>query len=1155
MSFESRLLAACSAAILLAGSAAGQDSRGQILGRVTDSSDAVIAGVRLTAVNRATGVKTATLTNSTGDYAVPFLNPGTYDLTAEMSGFRSYRQEAVQVQVSDHLTINISLQVGSLSEQVKVVAEAPLVESATASLGQVVDNRRVVDLPLKDGNPMMLASITPGVMNFTTASMTVASAVGSPASISVNGVRSTNNEFSMDGAPNTSRAVIAYAPPAEVVQEFKMQTATFDPAQGFTPGATINVTLKAGTNQLHGSAHNFVQNPVFNANKFFSNRARLSKAILRMNRYGVNGDGPIVVPRLYNGKDRTFFTYGYEGFKLVDPRGTLNTTVPTAAQRGGDFSQLLRLGAQYQIYDPATIAPAAGGRFSRLPLAGNIIPASRINPISAKLVQYWSQANLPGTADGQQNWTSPGQEWMHYYTHVARFDHTISEKQRMFVRLEMNNHDQQYDVRSKGAMGSLFHRRNTGIALDDVYVFNPGFLLNVRYSFTRFVEASNGLQNSFDLAGLGFSQTFLQQLKGIDQRGVKLPRIDVTGYDSFSTDNAWASRGDGIHSLGGNVTRVVRAHSLRFGAEYRIYQENVYNLGQSSGNLVFGTDWTRGPLDNSSSAPIGQGMAQFLFGIPSSGSIVSNDSYAEQSSALGLYFGDDWKVTSKLTINLGLRYELEVPITERFNRSVSGFDLTTASPIEAQAKAKYAQSPIPQVPADRFRAIGGLLFAGVGGQARTLWNYDKNNFMPRFGFAYAVNPRTVIRGGYGVFCDQLGITRQHVNQTGYSRTTNLVASLDNGQTYAATFANPFPAGFAAATGSASGLQTFMGQSVTYFNPDQLTPYMQRWQIGVQRQLIRDTVMEIAYVGNRGTKQRISRQKDPVPREYYSTSAVRDQAAIDFQSAQVANPFYPLLPGTSLSGQNVSRSQLLRPYPQFTSIAFNNNQGYSWYHAMQTRFEKRFAAGYTFNVAWTWSKFMEATGYLNDTDPVPERVISDQDRTHRLVVTGLWELPFGRGRRFGRGASGLLDRVIGQWQIQGIFQGQSGAALGFGNAIFNGDLSAIPLADSARTVDRWFNVDAGFEKNSARQLSTNIRTQPSRYSGIRGDGINNWDLSVIKGIRLTERLRFQLRTEFINAWNHTQFAAPNTTPSSSGFGTVTAESQYARTIQFAAKLVF
>ena len=316
-----------------------------------------------------------------------------------------------------------------------------------------------------------------------------------------------------------------------------------------------------------------------------------------------------------------------------------------------------------------------------------------------------------------------------------------------------------------------------------------------------------------------------------------------------------------------------------------------------------------------------------------------------------------------------------------------------------------------------------------------------------------------------------------------------------------------------------------------------------------------SVLEIAYVGNRGSDLRSNRQINPIPRQYMSTSGVRDQPAIDFLSAQVPNPFYPLLPRTSLSGSTVSRSQLLRPFPQFTGITQDTNQGYSDYHSLQTRFEKRLYAGYTVNVSWTWSKFLEATSFLNETDTDPERVISDQDRTHRVVISGLWELPFGRGRKFAGGTHGVLGKLLEGWQTQAIYQFQSGAPLGFGNAIFNGEIGSLKLSSSERTIYRWFNTEAGFERNTSRQLASNLRVLSTRFSSIRGDVLNNWDISVVKNTAIAEGVRLQFRTEFINAFNHAQFSNPNTTPTSSSFGRVTSASQWPRTIQFGLKLLF
>ncbi|MEK7403489.1 MAG: carboxypeptidase-like regulatory domain-containing protein [Acidobacteriota bacterium] len=1128
-----------------------QETRGQVLGRVVDPSGAVVVGAGVRAVNAATNVRTAATTNETGDYILPFLNAGEYTVSVEMAGFKTFIQEGITVRIDDRVTLNVKLEIGATTESVRIVAEAPLVDSSSASLGQVVDHRRVLELPLKDGNPMMLSNLAPGVLNFSVGGQTRPYDLNSD--IAIDGTRRGQSQYTLDGAPNIQRGNVAYIPPPGVVEEFKIQTATFDASYGHTPGAIINVSLKAGANELHGQAYEFLQNPHLNANKFFANRAGLPKAVLHVNRWGSSASGPVYLPKLYSGRDRTFWTYGYEGIYSSDPRGTLTTTVPTDRQKGGDFSALLALGPSYQIYDPLTTTPAPNGRFSRSPLAGNIVPASRLDPTARKIADFWDAPNQAGTIDGRNNWTTSGPEWDHYYNHVFRVDHNPSERHRLFVRGSVNDRLQNYDRRFHDAVGNYFSRKNRGLALDDVYTFTPRLVLNTRYSYTRFIEGNRPMQMGFDIASLGFSTAYVNQINQVDPRAIKFPNISVDQYGALA-GSAHSVRHDDLHDLAANLTGVVRAHTMRFGAGYRVYRENTFNFGQSSGSLSFSTSWTRGPLDSSPAAPIGQGMASFQMGLPTGGSFPINASYAEQSKVWSFYFQDDWKLTSKLTFSFGVRYELEQPLAERFNRSIRGFDATVASPIEAQAQAAYARAPIPEVPVSQFRVRGGLNFAGVGNLPRTLWESDKNDFMPRLGLAYALNTRTALRAGFGIFYDQLGVTRQHVDQTGFSRSTDLVASVDSGQHYIASLSNPFPSGFDRPAGAGLGLATNLGQGISFFNSRLLTPYMQRFQAGVQRELPAQSVLEIAYVGNRATKVRIGRDINATPRQYLSTSPVRDQATIDYLGAAVPNPFYPLLPRTSLSGQTVSRSQLLRPHPQFTGISYNNNQGYSWYHSMQARFEKRFSQNYTVSVSWTWSKLMEAIGYLNSTDPVPERVISDLDRTHRFTVSYVWELPFGRGKRWAPKAA-LIDRLVSGWQAQGIYQGQSGPALGFGNSIFTGRLADIPLPKDRRTIDRWFNIDAGFERNASRQLGSNIRTLKSRFSGVRADGLNQWDLSAIKNTNINERLRLQFRAEFINSWNHVQFDAPNTSPSSTAFGTVNADTQLPRTIQFGLKLLF
>lgn len=1143
-----------SAFLALSSPVSAQETRGQLLGRVVDRTDAVLIGARIEAVNNATNVVTAARTNATGDFVLPFLIPGAYTVSAGLDGFKKSVREGVLVQVNDKIALNFTLELGATSDSVKVTAESPLLQVASASSGEVIDNRRILELPMKDGNPIMLASLAPGVTNLTAGGMGRSRPFDntSISQVGVNGVASLSNDFTLDGAPNTQQNRIAFPPPAELVQEFKIESAAFDASQGFTPGGVINVSLKSGTNALHGAAYYFGQNTALNANSYFNNLAGLPKTPSYLHRFGANAGGPVILPKLYDGRNRTFWTYGYEQMRDYSPETAGTTAVPTAAEKAGDFSALLKLGSQYQIYDPATIAPAPNGRFSRQPLAGNIIPASRLDPTAVKIAALWDAPNQAGTADGSNNLYVPNIVKDNYYTDIFRIDHAASDKHRMFLRGDLTKLDQLAYLRFHGANGENFFRRNRGAAFDDVYMFSPTLLLNTRYSVTRFLESDEPVAAQLDLSKFGFSSQFLQQLNSRDVRGKMLPNIAVSGYGTLA-DISYNLLRTNIHSVAGSLSQFLGAHSLHYGTELRVYQHNGFSPGQASGTLNFDSQWTRGPLDSAASAPIGQGLAAFLMGVPSSGSIATNDSKAQQSSNWGFFFQDDWKVSSRLTLNLGLRYELENPITERYNRSVTGFDATAASPIEAAVTAKYALAPISQVPADQFRVKGGVQFAGVNGQSRALFPTQKNNFMPRIGLAYALNPRTVVRSGYGVFFDQLGLTRLQVNQSGFNRSTILVPSTDNGQTFTAGLSNPFPNGIDQPLGSKLGLMTNAGQSVSFFNPKLVHPYMQRWEFSVEREIARQAMVEVAYIGNRGTKIRVTQPLDVASPQYYSTSGVRDQGAIDFLNAAVANPFYPLLPRTSLAGATVPRSQLLLPYPQFTGVSMDANRGYSWYHALQSRFEKRLDAGYTVNVAYTWSKLMGATSFLNPFDASPERVIAGEDRTHRLVLSGIWELPFGPGKKMFAQSRGLTSKLVSGWQTQEIFQLQSGAPLGFGNAIFTGDLHTIPSGNP--TIYQWFNSGAGFERNSRKQLDANVRTLPSRFSGIRGPIMNNWDISLLKNTSITENVKMQFRSEFINAFNHTQFDNPNTSPSSSAFGRVTAIAHLPRVVQFGLKLMF
>lgn len=1132
-----------------------QEVRGTILGRVTDPTGAVIAGAKIEALNVGTGVRYSATTGQTGDYLLPFLIPGSYTLTSEMAGFKRFSRSGIVVRVNERITIDVAMEVGETSESIDVVATTPILDTSTASMGQVIDSKTVLDLPLKDGMVLTMATLSPGVTFLAQRTgYTRPFDTGTPSSLSVDGTRTGSNEFSMDGAPNTQRQYVAYSPPPGVVEEFKVQTSSFDASYGFVAGGAMSMSLKSGTNALHGQTYYFMQNPALNANKFFSNKAGVEKANFRLHRWGASASGPVYLPKLYDGRNRTFWMYGYEGIDSFDPTPYITESVPTPEQRTGDFSQLLAIDPKYQIYDPYSTVPAPNGRFQRQPLPGNIIPPHLINPVARKVAQLWDLPNQEGTIDGVNNYTKAKNAHDIYYNHIVRIDHNISDAQRFYARVNVTEMDRDENFRHNMAVGNKYLRWNRGAAFDHVYNLSARFFINTRYSYTRFIESVPSLQYGWDLAGLGFSSTFLNQLQQVNPSKIRLPRFQVSGLSELSMQGD-APRYNDTHDFALNATTTARSHTLRYGVNYRVYRENSYDFDFASGSFSFGTNWTRGPLDTSPSAPMGQGMASFLYGLPTGGYFPIRDSYAEQTRVWAMFLQDDWKLSSKLTVSLGLRYELPSPLTERYNRSVRGFDASAPSPIEAQAKANYAAAPIDQVPVEQFKALGGLTFAGAAGQPRTLWKTPKKNLMPRVAFAYSLTPETVIRAGYGIYYEPIGVTFVQVNQTGFSRSTDLVPSLDNGQTFIADLTNPFPDGFQFPLGAAGGLATNLGQSVSFFSEDLRNPYMQRWQFAVQRALPGNSVLEVSYVGNRGTGLRIGKDLNPVPRQYMSTSPVRDQAAINFLSQAVSNPFYPMLPKTGLSGQTVSRSQLLRPYPHFTGVSTQINQGYSWYHSMQVRFEKRFSRGFSATLSHTWAKMMEARSFLNATDPMPEEVISDEDRPHRTAVTAIYELPFGRGKLWGSDVNRAVSAIISGWQIQGIYAYQAGAALGFGNAIFFGDLKNIPLPRSERTIDRWFNVDAGFERDSSKQLGSNIRTLSSRFSGIRAAPQNNWDLSFIKNTALKESIQLQFRAEAINAFNHPQFMAPNTTPSSTAFGKVTDEYSWPRVVQFALKVLF
>ena len=790
----------------------GQESRGSIIGIVTDPSGAVIPGAEIKATNRATGTVGSATTNESGNYEIPYLLPGTYKIEVESPGFKTSVRDRIDLRVADRIEIDFALEVGEVTESVLVTGETPLLETTSASVGMVMYEQQVQELPVVGGNPFYLAGVARGVISPGGRSAGNPMDQGAATDNIVNGTRNMS-EASVDGAPNVVERAAVFSPPQDLVQEFKIHTATFDASIGHAAGGMTNVSIKSGTNEPHGTG--YYNESRWRAVPWFTNRfiydpktgpiteEKKERALegWRHRRGGGTLTAPVYIPKLYDGRNKTFVSFGYE--KLYILRNLSGTyTVPSLAMKGGDLSELLAAGSKYQIYDPLTTVPSSKkGRFERKPLPGNIIPASRLDPIALNILDYYPAPNQQGTVDGRQNFyrTRNIDRWNR--TIVARVDHNISDRHRVFFRANNSQHDNQDDTLPTEATVTILDRTGWGFVFDDVYTISPQTIMNFRYGITyQNPDTYRGTQG-FDLTTLGFPRSLVDDIAAkTDPAGFAFPMIYIDGgaYTQLS-DNGGNNRTMYYHNLAGTLTKIVNTHSLKAGIDFRLMRENGFAYGNVAPRFNFTQSYTRGPLDNSPTAPIGQGLASMLLGIPTGGNVSVNASRAEQSTFWGLFIQDDWRISRKLTMNFGLRWEYEGPTTERFNRTVRGFDFEAESPIAAQAKANYALNPIPELPVSQFDLRGGLLFAGVGGQPRGVWNGDRNNLAPRIGLAYKLTDKTILRAGYGIFYDVVGIDRQDVNQGGFNQSTNIIASLDNGQTYQASIAAPFPNGIEAAS--------------------------------------------------------------------------------------------------------------------------------------------------------------------------------------------------------------------------------------------------------------------------------------------------------------------------------------------------------------------
>jgi hypothetical protein len=1111
-----------------------------ITGLVTDPGGAAVPAASITATNTQTGVNTAVLSTGEGLFAIGQLPPGTYTVKAEKTGFGTTTR-TVAVTVGQVVRLDVELQLSSVTTQVDVAAAAVLLDSQTSTIGQLVDNRRVEELPLRGRNPYALATIIPGArVPVTWGDLPVD--MFTDAHAVINGARGDQNEFLLNGIPNTNgvQGGANIFPSVDSVQEFKVETNNYSAEYGRAAGGIFNVVTKSGTNRFHGTLFEFHRNENVNANDFFQNRAGKAKPPFTFNQFGGTLGGPIR-------KDRTFFFTNYEDAREREGI-TFSARVPTAAERNGDFNQLRNAtGQQIQIFDPLTTA-TVDGQPTRQLFPGNMIPQGRLDPVARALQQFLPQSNAPGAQfTFQDNFVAGTPNKIDKRVISVKIDHSVSDRQKLNGAF---HYDRSPSIRPN-AFGNeatptlgpqLFQRR--GVSVEDVLTLNPTTVVNLRYGLSRLTNERVPFSYGTDITKLGFPAGLASST-----RIPCIPVINITGSNSqFSRPNLIAGSAMGAcdviffgldtHSLRADLSKAKGRHSLKAGFDGRLMRNNTWQITERTFN--FDNAFTQGPVATRASGTAGFGYASFLLGYAASGVNNISPAIAAQYFYHGAFLQDDWRLNRRLTLNLGLRFEFSSPRTDRYNQ-LTNFDYSAAAPLSA--------------PGLNIRGV--LAYPGTGGLPRSQQASDWNNFAPRFGFALQATEKTVLRGGFGISYAASQIGTGAGGLSGFSATTTLVTSLD-GVTPVRRFSDPFPQ-VIEPTGSSLGAQTLLGQAVGFVNRGERNPYTVQWNLNLQQELVPNLLFSAAYVGSRGVKLYRDTTLNQLDPQFLSRG--------DALRTQANNPFFGQITSGPLSARTVAAAQLLRPYPHFNAVtATQNNIGNSIYHALQGTLEKRFSKGFTFLASYAFSKLIDdvggafageataATGVQNWFDLRSERSISPFDQTQSLVVSYIWELPLRASD------ANPLRWLANGWQMQGVSSFQHGPPLG----IFQSNVTNFsqgggqrpnwngrhPSLGNATSIDQWFGTGV-----FAAASPYTFGSAPRVISGLRGAGTSNFDMAFGKKTRLRERYTFELRAEFFNIFNTPRFQVPVTDFNSTAFARTSVQINKPRTIQFGAKILF
>ncbi|MCC6344644.1 MAG: TonB-dependent receptor [Bryobacterales bacterium] len=1132
-------------AILLLSAFVGlaQEFRATLRGAITDPSNAAIPGAAVTLRNLDTGVERSDAADSAGNYLFSFVAPGRYSLTATAQGFKTYKQDEISLSLNQVARLDVQLQLGAAADTISVTADVSMVQPDSSSLGTVIGSKIVDTLPMKGHSSFLMFNLATGVTTNRYGGDGRPNDWSTNMLFPPNGAPLGTSDASVDGIPNTldfnhGTGLSAWVPATESVAEFKLLMGTLPAEYGRSGGSIMNVVIKSGTNALHGSLYDYLRNSALDANLFFSRGRGQKLAAFAANTFGVGVGGPVLLPKLYDGRNRTFFYANYEGVR--EGNGLNNTNnVPTDKMRAGNFSEV-----GSPIYDPFSVQTADGAPV-RTPFPGNIIPVSVQDPVARKIMTYYPASNSVGpnpSTPWVQNFVFSAKWPRNYNMLVTKFDHQLSSRHQTFARLNYGTARLVYPFQFNGIAtpgGNINNRPHFGIGVGDTFSISPDKVWDFRLGYTRGIERFRPFSDGFKLSDLGFPAS-LQSLA----QSPAFPTVSVTGFQGLAGSYYKEDPSD-TWSLQSSISMHRGSHLFKIGIDARLIRLNIFENYAPSSTFSFGPVSTGGPRADTPVSSSGFSMASLLVGY-GSGSIDTNTAVSMQNRYYGIYIQDDYRVTPKFTLNIGLRYEYQSPRTERYDRTTRGFDAAAASPL--------------RVPGLNLR--GGLLYAGVGGQSRGLYDPDYQNLGPRIGFAYTVTSNTVLRGGYAL--SYIPVLTP-VSPTGFSVTTPWVSSTD-GITPKDLLRNPFPNGVLPAPGSSQGLATLTGQAVSFVSPGDRTPMYHNWQLNVQRSLPSRMLFEMAYVGSRSIRifggsdylPVLSEQLNQLDPGYYSLGTGLLEP--------VPNPFHGLITAGPLSGPTVQRQQLLRPYPQFTNVtrqaaAFGNGI----YHSLQLRVEKRTAHGVTAVVAYTYSKNISDINIAqNAYDRKAERAVNGFDVPQRLTASVNWDLPFGKGRHFLQSASGILDHAIGGWALTSMSTFQSGFPLRFGLASPNLYIAGTGSQRPNVVGDPFAGINGSISSRLGRYFNTSAFAQPAPFtfgnaspliSSIRSPGMNNIDLTLSKNFRVTERARVEFRASSYNFLNHPVFSSPDTTLGNATFGRISGQANMSRQTEFALKLVF